>query len=93
MSRGRRLALGLALAFVVGLGAASSASFEVRADVVIDAPPEAVWAALVDLPGHSAWDHQLTHLGGEVAPGNTVHLRLSADGAEPWLRRGLHRRQ
>jgi hypothetical protein len=39
---------------------------------------------LVDLPGHSAWDHQLTHLGGEVALGKTVHLRLSADGAEPY---------
>lgn len=84
MSRGRRVALGAALALALVLGAASFSSFEVRAVVVIDAPPETVWSAIVDLPGHATWNHQLTHLGGAVEPGGTLHLRLSADGAEPY---------
>ncbi|MDX2015512.1 MAG: SRPBCC domain-containing protein [Myxococcaceae bacterium] len=84
MSRARRVGLGVASALGLGLFAASFASFEVRADVVIDAPPEAVWAVVVDLPGHGAWNHQLKHLGGTVAVGEPVRLKLSADGAEPY---------
>lgn len=84
MSRGRRVAVGVGALLVLGLGAASFSSFEVRADVVIDAPPEAVWSVLIDLPAHAAWNHQLTHLGGAVVKGEQLHLRLSADGAEPY---------
>lgn len=84
MSRAKRVVLGVAAALALGLGAASFASFEVRADVVIDAPPEAVWAVVVDLPGHARWNHQLRHLGGAVAVGESVTLKLSADGAEPY---------
>jgi hypothetical protein len=59
-------------------------SFEVRHEVVIDAPPQAVWDVLIDLPRHAEWNRQLTFLGGRVARGERIRLRLSAEGADPY---------
>jgi hypothetical protein len=84
MSARRRVVLGVLAALVAVVALLSTASFELRDEVVIDAAPEAVWAVLIDFPRYAEWNHQLTWLGGTVALGETLSLRLSADGAEPY---------
>lgn len=80
----RRVALvGLGVV-VAGLGALSFSSFEVREEVVIDAPPERVWAVIVDFPSYAEWNSQLAWLGGTAAPDATLKLRLSVEGTDPY---------
>ena len=40
----------------------------------IAAPPERVWALLVDLPSWSAWNPTITSVAGDVEVGGTVRL-------------------
>ena len=56
MSRRARVLGGLVAALVVLLGALSLTSFEIRKEVVIDAPPERVWAVIVDFPSYAQWN-------------------------------------
>lgn len=73
-----------ALVAVVGLAGLSRTWFEVRADAVIDAPPSAVWAVIVDFPRYHEWNTQLAWLGGDAGPGAVLSLRLSVAGADPY---------
>lgn len=84
MSRRARLLVGSGAALVLLLGAASRTSFELREEVIIDAPPERVWAVIVDFPSYAQWNTQLAWLGGTAAPGEVLQLRLSAEGAQPY---------
>jgi hypothetical protein len=78
----RRIWIALGAAAVVM--ALSRTQFEIRHTVDIDAPPERVWAAVVDFPGYAAWNSQLAYLGGTVELGGQLHLRLAAEGADPY---------
>lgn len=80
----RRLALGLGGALAATVGALSFSSFEVREEVIIDAPPDKVWAVIIDFPSYAEWNSQLAWLGGTAAPEATLKLRLSAEGADPY---------
>ena len=80
----RRIALAVVAVLVAGLAGSSFSSFGVREEVVIDAPPERVWAVIIDFPSYAEWNSQLAWLGGTAAPDATLKLRLSADGAEPY---------
>jgi hypothetical protein len=62
----------------------SRTQFEVRHEIEIDAPPERVWAAIIDFPSYGSWNTQLSFLGGEVKLGGQLHLKLSAQGASPY---------
>jgi hypothetical protein len=62
----------------------SRTSFEIRADVEIDAAVESVWAAIIDFENYDQWNSQLSFLGGTVAPNGKLHLKLAADGATPY---------
>ena len=77
------LAIGAALGLVAVL-LLSRTGFEIRHTIDIDAPPERVWAAIVDFPGYAAWNTQLAYLGGDLRLGGELHLRLSAEGASPY---------
>ena len=80
----RRITLGVVGVLAVGLGALSFSSFEIREEVVIDAPPEKVWAVIIDFPSYAEWNSQLAWLGGVAAPEATLKLRLSAEGTDPY---------
>ena len=45
------------------------------ATIQIDAPPEAVWAALTDLDRYPEWNPLFREASGQVAAGNRVTLR------------------
>lgn len=84
MSRRARVLGGVCVALVLLLGALSATSFEIRKEIVIDAPPERVWAVIVDFPSYAQWNTQLAWLGGTAGPGAELRLKLSAAGAEPY---------
>jgi hypothetical protein len=84
MSRRVKLLVGVGGALVVLLGASSMTSFEIRKEVVINAPPERVWAVIVDFPSYAQWNTQLAWLGGTAGPGAKLKLKLSAEGADPY---------
>jgi uncharacterized protein YndB with AHSA1/START domain len=54
----------------------SRRSFESSADIA--APPEAVWAALIDAAGWSAWDSGVDGVDGRIAAGETITIRSKA---------------
>jgi hypothetical protein len=49
-------------------------------DIVIDAPPSAVWAVLSDLAGHAGWNPFLVGMSGRLAPGERLRVTLSPPG-------------
>jgi hypothetical protein len=48
----------------------------IRSEIVIQAPPEAVWAALTDFPSHASWDPFLTRIEGTAAVGERLSVRF-----------------
>ena len=84
-TRRTRIALGAAGAVVLVVLLLSRTQFEIRHTIDIDAPPERVWATIIDFPGYAAWNTQLAYLGGEVKPGGQLHLKLSVEGAAPYV--------
>ena len=51
--------------------------FEIRDEIEINAPPDKVWATLIDFENYKNWNTQLTFLGGTVQPNGKLHLKLS----------------
>lgn len=84
MSRRARRGLAVAAALLALIGIATTTSFEIRADVVIDAPVERVWDVVVDFPSYGAWNTQLSWLEGVAGPGAVLKLRLAVEGAAPY---------
>jgi hypothetical protein len=84
MSPRARRRLAVVAGILLFVGAASTTSFEIRTDVVIDAPVDRVWAVIVDLPRYADWNTQLAWLGGEPGPGAVLKLRLAANGTAPY---------
>jgi hypothetical protein len=62
----------------------SRTSFEVRHEIVVNAPAQKVWQAIIDLKQYKQWNSQLAYLGGQIELGATIHLKLSVDGATPY---------
>ena len=56
-----------------------------EATSVIDAPPDRVWAVLVDAAGYPDWDSGVDKVDGRIAPGEkiTVHAAVSKGRAFP----------
>jgi hypothetical protein len=84
MSRRSRRLFAVAAGLLALVGAASTTSFEIRADIVIDAPVERVWDVVVDFPSYAEWNTQLSWLAGVVGPGAVLKLRLAVEGASPY---------
>jgi hypothetical protein len=78
------LIAGAVLVCVVVVVGLATTSFEIRREVVIEAPPERVWEVIVGVEQWAAWNSQLAWLGGTVGPGATMSLKLSVAGADPY---------
>lgn len=48
----------------------------VRTGIVIDAPPERVWAALTGFGGYDAWNPCLRSIDGEAKPNNILRITI-----------------
>jgi len=62
----------------------SRTSFEIREHIEINASPDRVWAAIIDFENYKHWNSQLSFWGGTVQPKGKLHLKLAADGAQPY---------
>jgi hypothetical protein len=58
---------------------------EIAAQTDIDAPPETVWAALLDFPAHAEWNPFIRGIAGEARPGAELTVVLSPDGARSYV--------
>lgn len=50
--------------------------FTLTSAVEIEAPPEKVWAVLIDLGSWAAWNPFIFHAEGEPTPGSTLTLKM-----------------
>jgi hypothetical protein len=62
----------------------SRTGFEIRDEIEVNASPDKVWRAVVDFENYKKWNSQLSYLGGEIKPNGILHLKLAAEGAEPY---------
>lgn len=53
---------------------------EIRTEVVLEAPPESVWAVLTDLDAYAEWNPQTVRASGVVAAGERVELTVRPGG-------------
>ena len=54
--------------------------YETRAEIIIHAPPAAVWAQLVDFPAFDEWNPMLTEMEGAPEVGCKVRFAVATDG-------------
>ena len=64
--------------------ALSFTSFEINEKIEIDASKEEVWNTIIDFDNYAQWNSQLAYLGGAVEPNGKLHLKLSAEGTDPY---------
>lgn len=57
-----------------------------RTQIVIPAPPEAVWKVLVDTDAWPTWNPLLTSMDGALAVGSKVSLVIDLDGKRSTLK-------
>jgi hypothetical protein len=50
-----------------------------EASSLIDAPPEAIWAVLVDAPSYPAWDSGVQRVDGTIAAGEKIKVVSEAN--------------
>jgi hypothetical protein len=72
------------LLLVVALFFLARSRFEIRAEIMLNARMEDVWQAIIAMDQYHRWNTQLAYLGGEVALGSQVKLKLSVAGADPY---------
>ena len=54
---------------------------EVRSEIVIDAPPERVWAVLTDFAAYPEWNPFIRRISGELREGAKLEVRIAPPGA------------
>lgn len=72
------VAIAIAIAIVVAIGAAFAIAprDEFQTHIFIAAPPETVWALLVDPVEHAGWNPVMRSVGGRFAPGERLRLEM-----------------
>ncbi len=53
---------------------------ELRTEIEIEAPANAVWEVLRDFPAYPGWNPFITHIEGTLRPGQRLKVRLSSHG-------------
>lgn len=56
---------------------------EIRTEVDIGAPPEAVWTVLTDLEGYGEWNPHITRASGALKEGATLEIDVDRIGTRP----------
>ena len=56
---------------------------ELRTEIEIEAPPERVWAALLDFPSFPEWNPFIRRISGTPAVGSRLDVTLGASGTKP----------
>jgi len=56
---------------------------ELRTEIEIDAPPERVWAALMDFDSFPEWNPFIRSIRGTPAVGSRLEVTLGASGTKP----------
>jgi uncharacterized protein YndB with AHSA1/START domain len=51
---------------------------ELRREIVIDAPPERVWAAVTDFAAYPEWNPFIRRISGELREGARLEVRIRA---------------
>jgi hypothetical protein len=49
----------------------------IRSEILIDAPPDAIWAVLADFSSHQQWDPFLVAIAGDAAVGKRLTVRFA----------------
>lgn len=49
---------------------------DVTTSLTMNASPDAIWEALIDLPGHDAWDPMMRGFRGSLAVGQTIRFSI-----------------
>ncbi len=52
----------------------------IHTEIIIDAPLNAVWAALVNFPEYSNWNPFITYAEGQAAEGSVLNIRIKRQG-------------
>ncbi len=52
-------------------------------EIHIDAPPDAVWAVLADLPGWAEWNPFIRAISGDLRPGARLTATMAPQGRRP----------
>ena len=55
----------------------------ISATVDLDAPPDRVWTVLTDTAKYSTWNPFITKLGGTLAVGQKLDIRIAPPGSKP----------
>jgi hypothetical protein len=56
---------------------------QITATVDLDAPPDRVWAVLTDTAKHATWNPFITKMGGTLAVGQKLQIRIAPPGGKP----------
>jgi hypothetical protein len=57
---------------------------QLRTEIEIDAPPDEVWAILVNLRGYAEWNPFITSASGSLGPHEVLTLTLAASDGSEW---------
>jgi len=74
------MAILVSLVIVVGVVLALTGKKTFRTEIVIEAPPSAVWAVLTDAKGYRDWNPVFVNIVGEYRLGSTVKMYVKAPG-------------
>jgi hypothetical protein len=55
-------------------------ALHLKTSIDIDATPDAVWAVLSDLPAYPSWNPFIREVGGELAAGERLDVRMQPEG-------------
>ncbi|WP_336364635.1 SRPBCC domain-containing protein [Halalkalicoccus salilacus] len=53
---------------------------EIRTEIEIDAPPEAVWEVLADIDSYDEWNPHLPHVSGDLREGESIEITVDRIG-------------
>jgi len=69
-----------AVALLTLAAATGDSMFVMHTEIDIDAPPEAVWAALTDAERFEEWNPFIHRMDGELVVGNTLEITVGVPG-------------
>ena len=72
-----------AIAACILLGGALTKVHELDTEIIIDAPPDRIWPAIVDFPRHAEWNPFIKQIEGEPLLGTTLTITVAGPDEDP----------